>query len=151
PGLEAILTKMMAKRPEQRYQIPNDVVEALEPWTRTPIPPPPESEMPHLSPALVNNTLERTPAPGQYETRASAPGSSGQLGAGAPPPPRSGPQTAALSSRAGSQKPPSSSSPPPPSPPRSGPQSPAPARASAQGSHPARGSAQGTKPPARPS
>jgi eukaryotic-like serine/threonine-protein kinase len=52
-GLLAILDKMMAKQPEDRYQTPGELVEALEPFTRTPIPPPPEEEMPKLSPAAM--------------------------------------------------------------------------------------------------
>jgi serine/threonine protein kinase len=52
-GLVAIVEKMMAKDPADRYQTPAEVVEALEPWTATPIPPPPEEEMPRLSPAAM--------------------------------------------------------------------------------------------------
>ena len=33
---------MMAKEPDDRYQTPAEVAEALLPWTQTPIPPPPE-------------------------------------------------------------------------------------------------------------
>jgi serine/threonine protein kinase len=47
--LAHVIEKMLAKNPAVRYQVPSDVVEALDPWTETPIPPPPESEMPHLS------------------------------------------------------------------------------------------------------
>jgi serine/threonine protein kinase len=47
----AIVDKMMAKEPAQRYQSPAEVVEALAPWTQTPIPPPAEAEMPQLCPA----------------------------------------------------------------------------------------------------
>src|SRR5438067_5590994 len=49
--LSAILEKMMAKNVADRYQTPIEVAEALAPFTQTPIPPPPESEMPTLSPA----------------------------------------------------------------------------------------------------
>jgi eukaryotic-like serine/threonine-protein kinase len=42
---------MMAKDPGQRYADPAEVVQALEPWAREPIAPPPEKEMPRLSPA----------------------------------------------------------------------------------------------------
>src|SRR5437870_3602915 len=48
--LIAVLEKMMAKDPDQRYQIPIEIAQALIPWTETPIPPPPEAEMPRLSP-----------------------------------------------------------------------------------------------------
>jgi serine/threonine protein kinase len=47
--LVAVIEKMMAKSPEDRYQNPIDVVEALKPWTTVPIPPPPAIEMPQLS------------------------------------------------------------------------------------------------------
>jgi serine/threonine protein kinase len=45
----ALLEKLMAKNPWQRYQTPAAVVEALFPWTREPIPAPPEVEMPRAS------------------------------------------------------------------------------------------------------
>jgi len=51
-ALAAIIQKMMAKEPAQRFQTPQEVADALEPWTKTPIPPPPEVEMPRLSPAV---------------------------------------------------------------------------------------------------
>jgi serine/threonine protein kinase len=56
-GLVAVLEKMMAKDPAQRYQTPAEVAEALAPWTETPIPPPPESEMPRLCPAALGNPV----------------------------------------------------------------------------------------------
>ena len=49
----AIIEQMMAKDPGQRYATPQDVADALAPWTQTPIPPPPENEMPQLSPAAL--------------------------------------------------------------------------------------------------
>ncbi len=49
PGLAAVIEKMLAKRPEDRYQTPDEVVEALIPWTLDPIDPPDESELPRLS------------------------------------------------------------------------------------------------------
>jgi eukaryotic-like serine/threonine-protein kinase len=51
--LAAIVSKMMAKKPEKRYQTPLEVIEALEPWTATPIPPPSEEEMPPRNAALA--------------------------------------------------------------------------------------------------
>jgi serine/threonine protein kinase len=45
----AIVEKMMAKSPDDRFQTPQSVADALEPLTRTAIPPPPDSEMPQLS------------------------------------------------------------------------------------------------------
>lgn len=51
--LVAVIDKMMAKDPGQRYQTPQAVAEALAPFTQTPIPPPPENEMPQLSLAAM--------------------------------------------------------------------------------------------------
>jgi serine/threonine protein kinase len=59
----AIVEKMMAKDANDRYQMPRDVAEALAPIVSTPIPPPPECEMPQLSPAsMVNNSAVATPS-----------------------------------------------------------------------------------------
>jgi eukaryotic-like serine/threonine-protein kinase len=59
-GVAAVLEKMMAKDPSQRYQTPNEVAEALAAWTQTPIPPPPANEMPQLSPAAMGNPGSET-------------------------------------------------------------------------------------------
>jgi serine/threonine protein kinase len=48
-GMAAVVDKMMAKDPGQRYQTPAALAEALAPWTQTPIGPPAEAEMPRLS------------------------------------------------------------------------------------------------------
>ena len=53
PEIAAIIEKAMSKDPAQRYQTPMAVAEALAPWAATPIPPPPESEMPRLSAAAM--------------------------------------------------------------------------------------------------
>jgi hypothetical protein len=55
-GVVAIIEKMMAKDPGQRYQTPLKVAEVLLPFTQTPIPPPPESEMPRLSLAATGGS-----------------------------------------------------------------------------------------------
>ncbi len=52
-GVVAIVEKMMAKDAGQRFQTPQEVAEALTPWTQSPIPPPPDHEMPQLSPAAM--------------------------------------------------------------------------------------------------
>src|SRR5205823_6217453 len=54
----AVVEKMMAKEPSNRYQKPIEVAQALASIVTTPIPPPPEIEMPRLSPAAlaVNST-----------------------------------------------------------------------------------------------
>lgn len=62
-NLVAIVDKMMAKAPAQRYQNPLEVAEALTPWGDGPISEPPEQEMPQLSPAAQADptTLEKGP------------------------------------------------------------------------------------------
>jgi len=49
----AVVRKAMAKNVEERYQSCVEFAEALEPWTSEPISQPPESEMPHLCPAVA--------------------------------------------------------------------------------------------------
>lgn len=56
-NLAAIITRMMAKSPAERYQTPGEVAAALSPWTTMPIPPPPEKEMPRLCPAVQGNSF----------------------------------------------------------------------------------------------
>jgi serine/threonine protein kinase len=50
-GMAAVTERMMAKAPEERYQTPAEVAEALAPWAAASIPPPPPEEMP--PPALA--------------------------------------------------------------------------------------------------
>src|SRR5262245_43693848 len=52
-ALAALVAKMMHKDRNQRFQTPSEVAQALEPYTQTPIDPPPDSEMPQLSPAAA--------------------------------------------------------------------------------------------------
>jgi serine/threonine protein kinase len=73
--LVAILKKMMAKEVNARYQTPQDLAEALAPFVSTPIPPPPEAEMPRLSPlamGLIGGT-QTSPAPANPPVRAPGP------------------------------------------------------------------------------
>ncbi len=51
-ALEAVIDKMLAKNPWERYPSPASVAEALADWTQTPIPAPPATEMPNLSSVL---------------------------------------------------------------------------------------------------
>jgi len=44
--LQAIVEKMMAKHPRDRFQTPAQVADALSPWTATPIDPPHDNELP---------------------------------------------------------------------------------------------------------
>lgn len=53
PKLLAVLAKMMRKDPAERYQTPEEVIAALQPWTSQPIDLPPAEEMPDLCPAVV--------------------------------------------------------------------------------------------------
>jgi serine/threonine protein kinase len=62
-ALAAVLEKMMAKDVGQRYQTPAAVVEALTSWTTLPIPAPPESEMPRLSPAAMGGAVPEPSSP----------------------------------------------------------------------------------------
>lgn len=85
-GLAAIVEKMMSKNPADRYQSPSDITAALAVWTQTPIPPPPEKEMPRLSPAAMggDSTISQvtmTPTPAPAPVRPASP----------PPPPAARP------------------------------------------------------------
>ncbi|MFL5243192.1 MAG: protein kinase domain-containing protein [Gemmataceae bacterium] len=66
-GIEALVEKMMAKDRNQRFQMPSEIAEALAPYTKDPIGPPPEIEMPQLCPAAKGATVPdggpATPAP----------------------------------------------------------------------------------------
>jgi eukaryotic-like serine/threonine-protein kinase len=57
--LAAVVDRVMAQDPGQRYATPIQVAQALDPWTQTPIAPPSESEMPHLSPAAREPEADR--------------------------------------------------------------------------------------------
>jgi len=48
-GLAAVVARMMAKNPAERYQSAAEVADALAPWTQTPVPPPTQDEMPAFS------------------------------------------------------------------------------------------------------
>jgi serine/threonine protein kinase len=60
--VQAVIDKMMAKEPGQRFQDPAEISAALAPWTATPIPPPAEAEMPRLSPAVASTSTTSLPA-----------------------------------------------------------------------------------------
>jgi serine/threonine protein kinase len=90
-GLAAVLERMMAREPAERYQTPAEVAADLAPWTRTPIPPPPPQEMPELATpargprdAVVARDLPvslydppplPTPSPGRQGAASPSPGS----------------------------------------------------------------------------
>jgi serine/threonine protein kinase len=69
-GLIAVIDKMMSKEAGQRYQTPQAVMDALAPWTQSPIAPPPDVEMPHLCPAALGAVVPEpsVPAPSPSPT-----------------------------------------------------------------------------------
>ncbi len=75
-GLIQVIERMLAKRPEDRYQTPEEVVDALEPWTRTQIAPPSLEELPQLSRAargIGQPSSVRLPAPSSKSLLTNAP------------------------------------------------------------------------------
>jgi serine/threonine protein kinase len=100
----AIIDRMMAKDPGQRYPAPIAVADALAPWTQTPIPPPPDNEMPQLSPAAMGGGPSsdnpqsggpRTPpSSGELSPRKTWQVSQGATPAPLPAPPPSNPPAA---------------------------------------------------------
>lgn len=46
PELDEIILRMLAKQPDDRYQTPIEVAQALEPWAQQPTSPPTETELP---------------------------------------------------------------------------------------------------------
>jgi hypothetical protein len=60
--LAAVLARMLAKDPDQRYQTPADVAAALSQWVPADVPRPSEAEMPRLSPAATETDDYCTPA-----------------------------------------------------------------------------------------
>ena len=84
PEMGEVVAIMMAKNPDHRFQVPAAVVEALAPWTQTPIPAPPEREMPALCPLVreLSPTSSGSKSSGSWSTRVAsgafvAPGQSG--------------------------------------------------------------------------
>jgi serine/threonine protein kinase len=55
-GLEDVLRKMLTKSVEDRYQTPEEVYDALLPFVPAEMAPPPEVEMPQLSPAALEGS-----------------------------------------------------------------------------------------------
>ena len=51
PELTAILARMIAKDPDERFPNALEVAQALAPWAEIPLAPPPDDEMPELCPA----------------------------------------------------------------------------------------------------
>lgn len=89
-GLAAVIQQMMAKDPDQRYQSLGEVIDALEPWTQTPIAPPPDKEMPMLSLAAMGGegtdvNLGLTPVAGTSPSGVGMKGPSSGVGMKTPP------------------------------------------------------------------
>jgi serine/threonine protein kinase len=53
PELMAVLNKMMRKEPNERYQTPMELADALAPWFEMDVATPPVHEMPDLCPAVL--------------------------------------------------------------------------------------------------
>jgi serine/threonine protein kinase len=68
--LIAVVERMMASDKQQRYPNPGAVVQALGPWTKTPIPPPSEAEMPPVRSTAPNPAA---PQPAASAAAAKAP------------------------------------------------------------------------------
>ncbi|HEX3314655.1 MAG TPA: serine/threonine-protein kinase, partial [Gemmataceae bacterium] len=123
--LSEVLLKMMSKEPADRYQTPEELSEALEPFTREPIGPPTDAEMPRLSPAALGGSGSSDPGETSVGLRAeTSPRALQQMNS---PPPR----TAGMSGSGNTQEANLPQAPPPKSPmPKSRPPaSPAPAAA----------------------
>jgi eukaryotic-like serine/threonine-protein kinase len=80
----AIVSKMMAKRPEDRYQLPIEVAHALIPWTSEPIDPPASHEIPQRMQA--SRPVELSPPgssvvrhPGSHVTISDTPPPNGHM------------------------------------------------------------------------
>jgi len=63
PDLIAVVEKMMVRDLNRRYQTPGAAAQALLHWTKTPIPPPPQAEMPRLSPVAESSSPRPATAP----------------------------------------------------------------------------------------
>jgi serine/threonine protein kinase len=54
PQLSDVIKKLLAKKPEDRFQEPKSLLEALHPWLNQPVPPPTDEEIP-LREAMATN------------------------------------------------------------------------------------------------
>ncbi|VTR98649.1 serine/threonine protein kinase [Tuwongella immobilis] len=81
PELIQVVQRMMTKDPTHRFQVPNDVIDALAPFVQVPIAIPPDKEMPQLCLAAQGqNPMPPAPPPTGRPTMAAP-----------APPPRSNP------------------------------------------------------------
>jgi eukaryotic-like serine/threonine-protein kinase len=149
--LVTVIDRMMAKDPAQRYQTPQAVADALEPWSQQPIAPPPEEEMPRLSLAAMGTTggsegsSFSQPVPLSSGTASPAPRKNWQVPAS--------PSTHKLSSAgqapAAAPSVPARAAPPAPAKPIPAPST-SPARPNSNGEMPRTHVAASSQPPARP-
>ncbi len=84
PALVAIMMKMMAKNPADRFGTPGEVAQALEPFVQTPIAPPTEVELPRLSPAAMGGESDSSKGSGLAGRTVPPPGSGKGLPRSAP-------------------------------------------------------------------
>ncbi len=70
-GVVAVMNKMLAKDPAQRYAMPGEVATALEPFTQAPVAPPSDAELPRLSPAVTGQAGESVPETATLQTTPS--------------------------------------------------------------------------------
>ena len=60
PEMDAVVRKMMAKKPKARYQTPAELLDALSPWANLELPPPHDDELPKLSRASQGSLGSRS-------------------------------------------------------------------------------------------
>jgi serine/threonine protein kinase len=122
-GLAALIERMMSKDPAQRPQTPQEVADALAPFTQEAIGPPPEEEMPRLSPAALGLPGGESGSSASSPSLTGGPPSSGQRKSWqVPTTPGSRPSSPSPQPRPTAN--PSGAAPAPPKPPRPNPPSP---------------------------
>jgi serine/threonine protein kinase len=72
PELDEVILRMLAKSPDDRFQTPAEVAQALEPWTQQPVPLPTEVEMPVRCPAESGASSSHPKAAGRSGTPESS-------------------------------------------------------------------------------
>jgi serine/threonine protein kinase len=88
PHLVAIVGRMLAKEPRDRYQTPAELMAALVPWVQTPIDPPTEAELPNVSVAAGGRPPGGSNAPTAVAASRPSPPSAVPNGRAQPVPPQ---------------------------------------------------------------